>query len=203
MDLIAVVADKNMQFAVEGLLASQQRLGIRVIDFEVRRHPRHDPGLLRECHDFLQSWHGRAAYALVMLDREGCGSNEARDVLEAQVESRLAQSGWTDRSAAVVIDPELEVWVWSDSPHVATGLRCLGGQASLQEWLIQNGYLEEGQRKPQRPKEAVEDVLKLSRTPRSSSIYREIAKQVSFQHCIDPAFVKLRSVLAQWFPPQG
>jgi len=136
-----------------------------------------------------------------MLDREGCGSNDPRHELEAEVMERLAQNGWPGRSAAVVIDPELDVWVWNDSPHVATALHWPGGQVTLRDWLIKTRYLEEGQPKPLRPKEAMEAVLQLSKTPRSSSIYREIAGRVSFQRCTDPAFMKLRSVLAGWFPP--
>jgi hypothetical protein len=30
----------------------------------------------------------------------------------------LFTSGWENRAAAVVLDPELEIWVWSDSPEV-------------------------------------------------------------------------------------
>lgn len=203
MDLIVLVADKNTRFALEGLLGRRESLNIRPITMEVVIHPRRDSGALRECHDFLRSWQKRASYALVVFDRDDRPTPPPREDLERLVEAKLAQNGWPDRSAAVVIDPELEVWVWSDSPHVATALRWSGDQASLREWLVQSGYLQEGQLKPQRPKEAVEDVLKLSRTPRSSSIYREIADQVSFQRCTDPALVKLRTVLKQWFPPVG
>ncbi len=203
MDLIVLVADKNMRFALEGLLGRHESLGIRPIVTQILIHPRRDSGTLCESHDFLRPWLRQAPYALVMLDREGCGSNEPRHALEVEVEASLAKNGWADRSAAVVIDPELDVWVWNDSPHVATALQWSGGQASLRDWLIEKRYLEEGQPKPQHPKEAMEEVLKLSRTPRSSSIYREIADRVSFQRCTDPAFMKLRSVLAGWFPPQA
>jgi hypothetical protein len=203
MDLIVLVADKNMQFALEGLLGRHESLGIRPIVTKILVHPRRDSGTFRECHDFLRSWQNRASYALVVFDRDDRPAPPPREDLERLVETRLAQNGWADRSAAVVIDPELEVWVWSDSPHVPTALRWSGDQASLREWLVGKGYLQEGQAKPQRPKKAVEDVLKLSGTPRSSSIYREIAGQVSFQRCTDPALVKLRTVLKQWFPPEG
>src|SRR5208282_804614 len=113
------VADKNMRFALEGLLGRHESLGIRPIVTQILVHPRRDSGTLRECHVFLRPWLREAACALVMLDREGCGSNGARNELEAEVRERLAKNGWPDRSAAVVIDPELDVWVWNDSPHLA------------------------------------------------------------------------------------
>jgi hypothetical protein len=207
MDLIVLVADKDMRFALEGLLGRHESLRIRPIATKIMVHPRHDPGVLRECHDFLRPFlrpeENQAPYALVVFDLDGCGKFESREVVENLVEARLAQNGWADRSAAVVIDPELEVWVWSESPYVATALRWPEGQPPLAEWLAQMGYLREGQAKPEDPKGAVEGVLKLRRVPRSASIYRDLAEHVGFHQCTDPAFVKLRSVLTRWFPRQG
>jgi len=152
---------------------------------------------------FLAVSAGAASFALVVFDREGCGRIEPRETIEKEVEARLAANGWANRSAAVVIDPELEAWVWSDSPHVQTALRWTKGRPQLEEWLVQKGYRHPEQQKPHQPKKAVEDLLRLSKTPRSSSIYRELAEQVSFQRCTDPAFLKLRQVLKQWFPLEG
>ncbi|MFB3133348.1 MAG: hypothetical protein ACE10K_12585, partial [Rhodothermales bacterium] len=53
--------------------------------------------------------------------------------------------------------------------------------------------------KPQRPKEAVEAVLRATDTPRSSSLYRQLAQKVSLNRCDDPAFLKLKSTLQEWF----
>jgi hypothetical protein len=206
LDLVVLVADKNMRFALEGLLTRHQSLKIHSIAAQVLIHPRHDSGALLECHEFLRLWQRRASYALVVFDRDDRPDPPLRGELEDIVEKRLAESGWRDRSAAVVIDPELEAWLWSDSPHVAAALRWSAANVpntSLEQWLVQAGHLEVNQRKPRRPKEAVEAVLELSKTPPSSSIFREIAERVSFQRCTDPAFLKLRSVLARWFPEQG
>lgn len=200
-DLVILVADKNMRFALEALLARHESLEIRPIEALVLTHPRRDPAVLRESHDFLRSRQGLASYALVVFDREGCGDVQPREVLEESVELKLAQNGWAGRSAAVVVDPELEVWFWSDSPQVETALRWSKGRTQLREWLVEKGFCYEGQQKPHRPKEAVESVLRLSRTPRSSSIYQDLAEHVAFQHCIDPSFLKVRSVLKRWFPP--
>ncbi len=192
-----------MRFTLRALLGRPQSLGTRPIDAEVQFHPRRDPGVFREGHDFLRSWQTRASHALVMFDREGCGSAHSREALEAEVEGRLDQSGWKERCATIVIDPELEAWFWSDSPHVEEALGWLTGRSQLEDWLIGKGYLHQRRQKPTKPKEAVEAALRLCRTPYSPSIYYDLATRVSFERCVDAAFLKLRSVLQQWFPREG
>jgi hypothetical protein len=108
-----------------------------------------------------------------------------------------------------VIDPELEVWVWSNSPRVADVLGWQGRSRELNEWLrtttIRIGkqereYLKEGETKPVRPKEAMEAALREVRKPRSSANFRQMAEKVSLEKCQDPAFRRLKSTLQQWFP---
>jgi hypothetical protein len=125
-----------------------------------------------------------------------------RLALENDVETRLRQNGWEGRSAAVVIDPELEVWVWGGYGAVARTLGWHGTGPTLQEWLIQTGFLRLGQSKPERPKEAFEQALYCLRKPRSSSVYFEVVRQVDTNACLDPAFLKLRATLQNWFPPE-
>jgi hypothetical protein len=57
----------------------------------------------------------------------------------------------------------------------------------------------EGKVKPARPKEAVEGALRIVKKPISSSIYAELVRRVSLEHCVDPAFMKLKSNLQGWF----
>jgi hypothetical protein len=53
--------------------------------------------------------------------------------------------------------------------------------------------------KPDRPKEAMEEALRRSRTPRSSSLYAELARKVGVQRCVDSAFQQFRDMLCRWF----
>jgi hypothetical protein len=202
LDLVVLVADKNMKFAFEGLLLNR-RLTIRALDAAVFPHPKRDPGVLRQCHDFLRSQQRLAAYAVVMFDRAGCGSEESRVVLESEVEARMAANGWVGRSAAVVIDPELEEWVWAGYSQIEQTLGWPCGHGSLEEWLIRERYLYPGQNKPAQPKKALEHALHLSNMRRSSAFYSKLAKAVDFERCTDAAFAKLRAVLAAWFPKQA
>ena len=114
-DLVVLVADKNMDRAVRGLLSRYHELRIRPVESDIYVHPHRDPGCLLGAHDFLRPFWNRYAHALVMLDRDGCGQERLpREALEEQLELRLSQNGWNQRAAAVVLDPELEIW--SETP---------------------------------------------------------------------------------------
>ena len=151
-------------------------------------------------HEFLRTFCRTHAHALVVLDREGCGQEALpREQLESFIEEALARSGWSERARAVVIDPELEAWVWSDSPCVDRELHWEQRQPDLRAWLRDQGLLGRDAVKPARPKEALEAALRAVRMPRSSAIYEALAKKVSVQRCEDPAFGKLKAVIQGWF----
>jgi hypothetical protein len=199
-DLIVLVADKNTKAAVGGLLSRHQSLGIRAVDAEVITHPQKDSGCYTSGVEILSVLRGQYANALLMFDREGCGQDQEEAVaLEDALESRFACVGWGDRAKAIVFDPELEIWVWSGSPRVAACLGWNHPDKSMNEWLLDQGYLSPGNPKPARPKEAVEAVLFEYRTPRSSAIYQRLAETVSLKGCTDRAFAKFQSTLQRWF----
>jgi len=199
-DLVILAADGQIEFAVKGLLTRNLSIGFREISFDIFVHPEKDPGCLLRCHDFLRPFYRQYAHALVMFDRVGCGKEAfPRESLELEVEKRLSKSGWGDRSAVIVLDPELESWVWSDSPEVAPVLGWADKSPPLSLWLQQNGYLGVHQQKPERPKKAMEEALRFAKKGRSSSIYLELAKRVGVNRCVDPAFTKFKLLMKQWF----
>ena len=192
VDLVVLVPGKNEEAAIGALLSSRHRsLGVRHIRYEILVHTRGDPGCFLE------------APALVVFDRQGCGQEQQTvAALTDDLGKRLARAGWEDRAAVLVIEPELENWVWSDSPEVDSALGWQGRDPSLRDWLQQKGLWPEGAAKPRDPKEAVESALREVRRPRSSSIYRALAEQVSLRRCQDPSFAGLKTVLRSWFPPE-
>lgn len=200
-DLVVVVADKDMEYAAHRLLNRQKALGMRVVSAEVFVHPEHDPGCYLRSHTFLRSMVNKYAKAIVLFDRDGCGAEAlTRAELEAEVEGRLESSGWKGRCGVVVLDPELEVWVWSDSPHVAEILGWRRRTPPLPEWLKNEQFWHEGAAKPHAPKEAMQAVLRLTQLPRSASRYKQLAEAVSLDRCRDAAFLKLKRTLQAWFP---
>ena len=171
-DLVVLVPGRDEQAALEGLFSRPQALGIREVRPNYQRHPDRDPGCLLKADVFLRREARRFRHVLVMFDRVGCGRDAlTREELEAEVEGRLSQSGWNDRATVVVIDPELEAWVWSDSPHVAEQLGWAGREPPLGDWLRGRGLLSDGKVKPHDPKAAVEKALWAARKRRSSAIY--------------------------------
>jgi hypothetical protein len=202
-DVIFLVADRNIEAAVQGLLSRTRSLAIRPTTFVIRTHPGKDPGCYGKAHEFLRAFHRRYAYGIVIFDREGRGNDtQPRETLESEVEHRLAGTGWHDRARAIVLDPELETWVWSDSPHVDVALGWTQRSPALRSWLAEQGFLEQNQVKPDRPKEAMEAVLRFVRKPRSSAIYQYLAVKLSLRRCTDPAFEKFTTTLQQWFPAE-
>ena len=95
----------------------------------------------RELTEFLRSFSRRYRYALVMFDREGCGKEDrSRDELESDMELKLQNSGSPDRSAVVVIDPELEVWLWTDSSQLDQVAGWAGASPSLRQSIVGAGF---------------------------------------------------------------
>jgi hypothetical protein len=203
-DLIVLAADKDAVMALRGILIHRLKsLGIPSLDVQFLVHPERDPGCLQDADAYLRNYIASHSFALVVFDREGCGREQSSRVeLEDQVELQLTHNGWKDRCAAIAIDPELEAWVWSDSPHVDDQLGWSGKHPKLRAWLEDRKFLGEGDLKPPRPKEAVEAALRAVKRERSSSIYEDLARNVGLDRCTDPAFAKLRGKLVEWFPSE-
>lgn len=202
-DLILLVADKNTDYGLRGLLSRPAALGIPFVDTQILVHPRRDPGCFREAHNFLRAFAVDFRHALVVFDREGGGREErSADALESEVNARLATAGWDDRANVVVPDPELEVWAFADSPHVERCLRWPRTRGTIRRWLEGQNRWGKGRAKPEAPKEALERVLREIRRPRSSALYECLGKRVTVRGCNDRAFSKLVTTLAGWFPAE-
>jgi hypothetical protein len=135
-----------------------------------------------------------------MFDREGCGSASSCEELEARVEQQLRVNGWEDRASAIVIDPELEIWMWGNWSVLQD---CVGwriGSISLREWLINQKLMDDAETKPAHPKETLERVLRQTRKPRSGALFASMGEKVDTSGCMDGAFLKLKSTLQRWFP---
>ena len=200
-DLIVLAPCLDIETTVTRLLQRTKAFGIRRVVFDVYRHPQRDAGCLREAIPFLASFRARYWYALVIFDRYGCGQEDrlSREEIERSVEGGLERSGWARRVAAIVLDPELEAWIWGTSPHVARLLGWGDREPSLHEWLLAEDLLEEGAQKPERPKEALEQALRVVGKPRSPAVYGQLADRVTLQRCVDPAFAKFKRTIQSWF----
>lgn len=201
-DLVVVVADKDMQHALRGMLDRPQALGVRQIEKDIYPHSQHDPACAQQEVEFMSGFADQYHHGLLMFDHEGSGREQIHpQELAKSINEDFTRSVWGSRAKAIVLSPELEVWVWSESAHVGRIAGWESGNQQLRNWLIDQGYLQEGEAKPARPKEAFEAALRESRTPRSSSLYLELAQKVSLRLCSDEAFLEFKRVLQDWFPP--
>jgi hypothetical protein len=198
-DLVLLVADKNAHFALKGALERPNAFGIRPIQFEFRVHPGRDGGTRKTGPDVLALERRRFQHGLLVFDFEGCGSDLHNAViLENQMDERL-RNHWNDKAKAIVINPELDVWVWGADNAIEAAIDWPGGKG-IREWLREQGFTFEANEKPTRPKEALEAALQIPNQPRSSALYQHIASRISLAHCKDEAFIRLRNQLLAWFP---
>ena len=208
-DCVFLVADGNMAAAIQGFLDREQfhqSLGIAPFEFsrdlDLLVEPGHDPGVYLRAHELLRPYERSHQHAVILLDAAWDGSPGAERI-SGDICGHMPGCGWaTERFAVVVIDPELENWIWQDSPHVAAAVRH-SETASLRDYLRGEGLWPEGASKPVRPKETLEAVLRRARRPRSSAVYREITQKVTTRGCQDAAFRRLVEALQQWFPPES
>ena len=166
--LVVLAADRDIEEALRQVLRRPESVGMRRVPFECRRHPNRDGGCRASAADFLRPFRKRFSHALVVFDRHGCGSSEARGEIEQHVESELARNGWQDRGKAIVIDPELEAWLWSNSPAVPMGLVWNGRYGELKSWLQRENVWGHSSAKPDDPKAALNRTLLPTRLPTGS-----------------------------------
>lgn len=202
-DLIVLAADKCIEAAVRGLLSRPPALGIRSVAADILRHPEKDAGCRMHGVDFLTPLSASYTHALLMFDFEGCG-DAVTPVLEQENTLRQGLARvWGQNADVLIIEPEVDIWVWSTSPHVESILGWKDRKPSLREWLTESGHIRAGAPKPHRPKEALEAALRVVRKPRSSSLYGNLARTVSLKECADPSFFRFRGILRKWFGVDG
>jgi hypothetical protein len=199
-DLLVLVADKNIEFVMRGLLPRIPKIEVTCdFTFEIIVHPERDPGVYNHSPGFLRPFLKTHKYVLLIFDRLGSGQDEySREEIEDNVSILLSRNGWDNRAVPIVIDPELENWIWVNQT-ILQDVITWNNQLSLFEWLHQKKLKEIGTFKPLNPKDAFEYVLEISGTPRSSALYFDIASRASYKTCADPAFQKMINQLKDWF----
>jgi hypothetical protein len=202
-DLLCLAADEDIEATLTNLLIRREALRIAPITFDVRVHPQRDPGCFKQGAAFLGESLAGYKFGLIVFDQAWDGApSRVPEELEATVRAELERRGLERRADVVVIDPELEARVFSDSPHVETGLGWAGRSPPLKAWLEQQGLWRAGLPKPPDPKRAVEAALHAVRRPRSSAIYANLAAKVSVDRCVDASFARFCARLRSWFPPR-
>ena len=201
-DLLVLVADLDMEQTIKGLLARPESLQMAPVKFEVRRHLRRDSGCRTGAVEYLRVFQRSYLHALVLFDLDGSGSDRSREETQWEVEEGLSRSGWNGRARTIVIEPELETWVWGPSDKVPEVLGWHKEYVELRRWLCGQGLWPEESPKPPNPKKAMERTMRESRSRITSRKFFELANEVSLRRCRDPSFNDFKRTLRTWFPPK-
>lgn len=206
-DCLFYVADKNMEAMLAGFLGrplAHLSIGCGVFQFDAAQDLRvanglNDSGIYKAANELLQPYMNSHERVVVILDAAWSGAPTSTEIKQ-RVEEHCAQAGWAPQNCrAIVIDPELENWVWQDNIHVTNALSASLSYDDLKRQLVAKQLWRTGEPKPHQPKEALEYLLRQNRVPRSSALYKKLAAKVSIQNCSDKAFLDLKLALRDWF----
>ena len=100
----------------------------------------------------------------------------------------------------IVCDPELEIWVWSDSPEVDEVLGWRGRKPALRKWLVTHRFCDVETAKPNDPKEAMRRALRSVRKNASPSHFRALGRTRRSRNAVKTRrFCKFKRTLQSWF----
>lgn len=202
-DLYVLVADEDQRRVIETLLVRRRRaLGIQEVDYRVEKHPQRDAGVFKNGPKFLNLVSREFSRAIIILDAQfGRDPQPSASELKADLAHRIDTGPWEQKPLVLVIQPELEAWVWSNSPRVGEilGMRL----AQIRETGAGHGFWSAGSAKPERPKELLELIVRRTkgRGPAPAE-FVALAERVGVDRCSDPAFCELRDTLRNWFGPR-
>ena len=204
-DLLVYVADADALAFMKAILERPPALGIRPISFDIERHPMRDAGMVQSGAELARMKKGRYHKALLMWDHHGSGRDHRQtpDVVSHEIQSKLDSFTWRENSAATVLVPELEQWLWFCENAMIAHLRITVTQ--LAEWQNEHARkqgLTAEVAKSDQPKECFEYIMrrKLKRTisPRD---FEEIAKRASITSLAGcRSFSVIAQTLRSWFP---
>lgn len=204
-DLLVYVADADALAFMRSTLNKHQALGIRSLSFDIERHPQRDAGMVQSGAELTRMKKGLYQKALLMWDHHGSGRDhrQSPDAVEADLQDKLDSYTWAENSAAAVLVPELEQWLWYCESAFAA--HCGVTVADLGQWAADHAR-KLGQSvdalKQAQPKELFEYVMreKLKRTisPRD---FEEIAKRAGINGLLAcESFRSIVDTLRFWFP---
>ncbi|SDT60908.1 methylation-associated defense system protein MAD4 [Actinoplanes derwentensis] len=201
-DVVFLVADGSMEQMVRGFVGEQKahlklgcgRFTVEPTDIVVAS--RRDPEVYGLAHQLLRPYATTHRHAVVMLDNDWEGSPGVKKIRD-RIAKNVGQE-W-DEYAVIVLDPELEAWVWQDNPSLAPALGC---PPNFRQLLATSGHWPVGQAKPADPKKALEYLRRRHRADPSKAVFRRVAGRVSVRNCTDGAFLQLRDTLRDWFPEE-
>lgn len=199
IDLLLYCADSDMRFSLDTILTNRREsLNIKHIKYKIIVDQLHDSSIVKKDSNYFSLLKNQtnAQKLLVILDNEWDGSpgkNKIKDRILSNLQLSIWQKGDYE---VIVIDPELEIWVWSNYQSFANsinrGINIVENTARRLGW--------DGVNKPKNPKFVYEELLRSLDISKSSSVFTDIAQFISLNRCSDESFQLFKNTLKSWFP---
>ena len=214
-DVIFHLADEHMEKGLRAFFSRddwQYALGCKQFDidplsqqdiFRVAGHT--DGGIWKHAGTNLRLFTDKYRFAVIVLDAD-FEPHPGADVLQEDIAKAMVEAGWDlERFAVIVIQPELEAWLWAPNLNVAKAF----GHADFD---VLRGNLERerlwtaGDPKPHDLKRARDHAARLGGKKTGGPIFKGVFSEISKRacdRCVEPGFIALRAALRKWFPPEG
>ena len=114
-DLFVLTADSDAQAIIRTVLQRNKPLDIRPISFDVQRYAGRDSGMVKDGPEIAREMVKKSEYSRLILiwDHHGSGwEGRSSEKATEAIQQRLDGVSWIGNSAAVVLAPELEEWLW-------------------------------------------------------------------------------------------
>ena len=206
-DLFVFTADADAEGLIRSVLNRSRGLGIRPITFDVERHVGRDPGMVKDGPEIARMKVQKADYKQLILvwDHDGSGWHTMKpDNAVAKIQQRLNGITWESRSAAIVIVPELEEWIWHCRTSLARHFELTpGGFDRVIEAIASDRDLSIERFSTEFPKEFLGDLFyKQRRCQPLPEDFANLAASANLQAwASSPTFRRFRTILREWFPP--
>ncbi|MBN2192132.1 MAG: hypothetical protein JW751_04895 [Polyangiaceae bacterium] len=213
-DLVAVVADADVEALLKGLLMrGVERRCLRQLRCVPRRETMRDAGVRQSPLRSVPDLKPGAAKLLVIRDHHGCGKeDEAPADVEAELTDKLVRAGFDPNDArCLVLAPELEevlVPVWDRVAELMAAKRQTKAPSHAQ--ILAALGLHVDREAPtgeiwtaalsRKPKECFLGLLRLLNLRHQTALYEEIAREVSLVSLKEGSSGRrLGEVLVRWF----
>lgn len=198
-----IVAGRKDEVVLKAVLKRWQELGIRPIIFEINRRGS-DSIVVREGAMQARIRAREFKHFLCLWDHKDSGKgNEPPSQVQDELQEHLNRRRLQNREKALVIDPELEIWLWQDKKAIARVLGISQKQLArcLNRWQSANfpkRTLEQILSKF--PKEALEEVCQEAREKLTAALYQRIAHTADLSlWASEQGFQQLCQTLLNWF----
>jgi hypothetical protein len=170
-----------------------------------RRGGHTDCGIWKHAHNNLLPFKDDYRYAVIVLDAD-FEPHLGAEKLREDITKNMLGAGWpADSFCVVVIDKELEAWLWAPNVNVA---RAFGHSDfdQMREALAKKNLWNAGAPKPNDLKAARNLAAKLGGKKTGGPIFRGVFEGISRRACDlceEKGFIAMRQALRNWFPQKA